>query len=556
MLILRPYQRTALDRLNAYLQTFDDNPCIVIPTGGGKTAIIAHLCYEAAVIRGQRVVVLAHNKELLEQSAEKVQQVCPELPCGIYSAGLKRRDMQQPVIIAGIQSVYEKAFDFDPFDLIIVDEAHMIPTEGEGMYRRFLEDARIANPPVRVIGMTATPFRLKDGMICHPDHILNEICYEISVRELIQQGFLSPLFTRAAGETLDTSKLHVRGGEFISGELEALMDDAVRVSSACAEIVAQTRERQSVLIFATGVQHGQHIVEALRDQHGVECGFVTGETPAGERENVVTRFREGQLKYLCNVNVLTTGFDAPRIDCVVLLRPTLSPGLYYQMVGRGFRLHAGKSDCLILDFGGNVLRHGPVDALTLPHQSQGSENVTVTSPIKECAKCRAIVAAGYAACPECGHLFPERQITPHDTRASDAGILSNQIKDKVYDVLDIRWAVHVKRNAAPDAPRSMRVDYRVGLDHWVSEWVCVEHDGFARQMAERWWRQHSPDPVPDTAERAVELAEAGALAIAERIVVRPIPGKNFPKIAQHILGEKPAPVPHDLDWLDNEEVPF
>ncbi len=179
------------------------------------------------------------------------------------------------------------------------------------------------------------------------------------------RGYLCPLITKAGRCKANTDALHVRGGEFIADEVEALMDDASLVESACAEIVERTRDRRACLIFAAGVQHGEHIVETLKASHDIECGFVTGKMSNADRDAVLQRFKSGDLKYLCNVNVLTTGFDAPHIDCVALVRPTMSPGLYYQMVGRGFRLHPDKQDCLILDFGGNVLRHGPVDQIKL-----------------------------------------------------------------------------------------------------------------------------------------------------------------------------------------------
>src|SRR5262249_53491459 len=150
-----------------------------------------------------RVLVLAHVKELLEQTADKLRLVCPEVCFGIYSAGLGRRDTESPVIVAGIQSAFRRACEMGSFDLVIVDEAHTIPPEGEGMYRQFLADAKVVNPQLRVIGLTATPFRLKSGLICTPDHFLNHVCYEIGVRELIVQGFLSPLVTKAGTMRVD-----------------------------------------------------------------------------------------------------------------------------------------------------------------------------------------------------------------------------------------------------------------------------------------------------------------------------------------------------------------
>ena len=240
------------------------------------------------------------------------------------------------------------------------------------MYRQFLAEMKVVNPRVRVIGLTATPFRMKSGMICAPENFLNAVCYEVGVRQLIVDGYLCKLITKAGCQKPDTSGLHVRAGEFVANETEALMDQDALVESACAEIAEYTRERKSCLVFASGVKHGEHLADVLRAKAGAEVGTVFGNTIAFNRARMLDDFRKGKLKYLVNVNVLTTGFDAPNIDCVALVRPTMSPGLYYQMCGRGFRLHPGKQDCLVLDFGGNVLRHGPVDQIKPPNARNGN----------------------------------------------------------------------------------------------------------------------------------------------------------------------------------------
>jgi DNA repair protein RadD len=534
----------------------------VVHHNSGKTPVIATFCKDAVERWSGRVLILAHVKELLEQAAEKLRAICPDVRFGIYSAGLKRRDMRHPVIVAGIQSVYKRACEFDPFDLVIVDEAHLIPPSGEGMYRQFLSDAKTVNPNLRVIGLTATPYRMTTGMICAPDHFLNAVCYEVGVRELIVGGYLCPLVTKSGSPKVDTETLKVRGGEFVAGEVEDLMDTDELVEAACAEIVELTRDRKSVLLFASGVEHGRHVQRVLEETHGVECGFVCGETSPGERDELLSRFRgdtsdclfERQpLKYLCNVNVLTTGFDAPNIDCVAMLRPTASPGLYYQMVGRGFRLHPGKQNCLVLDYGGNVLRHGPVDAIQInerPAQRNGE------APAKECPECNSLIAAGYAVCPDCGYAFPPPERSSHDAKASKAGVLSGQVTDEEYEVRDITYSVHHKRNAPDDAPRTMRVEYRLGLDYWVSEWVCFEHTGYARRKAEQWWKQRSADPIPDSAEEAVAIAEAGGVAIADRVVVRSVAGEKFERIVAYTLGEIPEPVPAEAYLPDLDDLPF
>ena len=431
------------------------------------------------------------------------------------------------------------------------------------MYRQFLADAKVVNPRVRTIGLTATPFRLKSGMICGPENILNAVCFEVGVRELIRDGYLCPLVTKAGHEKADTEQLHVRAGEFVADEVEQLMDQDQLVESACQEIVEQTRDRQACLIFASGVKHAQHIQSVLQEKHGVECGFVCGKTPAGERDELLARFR-GQpsddlferkpLKYLVNVNVLTTGFDAPNIDCVALLRPTLSPGLWYQAVGRGFRLHPGKKNCLVLDFGGNAVRHGPVDQICV-RENGGSNGGP--APAKECPECHSLIAAGYTACPDCGYEFPKPERANHDPNASSEAVLSGQVTETAYPVRDVFYSVHTKQGADDDAPKTMRVDYRVGFHQHKSEWVCFEHTGFPRQKAEMWWRARSQDPIPGTAQQAVDIANAGGVAMTKSITVRSVAGEKFDRIVDYELGEKPEPLPlHTVMGYTEEEIPF
>lgn len=553
MITLRPYQEDVKAAVYGHLRTRDDNPCAVVPTAGGKTPIMASICKDAVGQWNGRVLVLAHVKELLEQTADKLRVVCPEVDFGIYSAGLKRRDTQHSVIVAGIQSVYKRACELDAFNLVMVDEAHLIPLEGDGMYRQFLADAKVINPELRIIGFTATPFRLKTGSICTPDGFLNHICYEVGVRELIRDGFLCPLISKAGKAKADTTGLHIRAGEFVADEVESLMDQESLVQSACVEIVEHTTGRNACLIFASGVQHGQHIVQMLQREHGIDCGFVCGETPTSERDATLGRFKAGQLKYLCNVNVLTTGFDAPHIDCVALVRPTMSPGLYYQMVGRGFRLHPSKENCLVLDFGGNVLRHGPVDEIKITTLDRGDGK----APAKECPECQAVIAAGFATCPQCGYAFPPPERKQHDAKASEAGILSGQVTTTKYRVEDTLYGVHIKRGASDDAPKTLRVDYRVGWHDYKSEWVCFEHEGYARQKAIAWWRRRSPDPVPESVERAIEIIEGGGLAPALGITVRAVAGDPYERIIDYELGPMPEAIPaSDLLDYDPDEIPF
>jgi DNA repair protein RadD len=556
MLFLRPYQQAAVDAVYLYLRTKNGNPCVVLPTAAGKTPVIATICNDAVKLWNGRVLVLAHVKELLQQAADKLQIICPDIQVGLYSAGLQKRETDKQIIVAGIQSIYKRACELDKFDLILVDECHLLPPDGEGMYQTFLRDAKVVNPHVRLIGLTATPYRMKSGLLCGTDNLLNDVCYEIGIRELIDQGYLCPLKSKSGRHKVDCSSLHLRGGEFISSEVDELMNTVGNIDAACREIVVQTHSRHSVLIFGTSIDHVNRIKDTIERMANTECGIVTGDTSSSERARILRRFKgetfqndllgneTSQLKYLANVNVLTTGFDAPNIDCVVLLRPTNSPGLYYQMTGRGFRLHESKTDCLVLDYGGNILRHGPVDGIRAKDKQHGSGD----APVKECPQCLSFVHAAISICPECGFEFPIQEKSKLDANASNEGILTGEVIDSEFDVEKIFYSIHAKQGAGENDPKTLRIDYQVGSNLYKSEWVCPEHTGWARKKFEKWWLERSNDPIPNSAEFAARIGKSGGIADAKSIIVRKVAGEKFDRIIKHTLGEKPYAV---SDYLES-----
>jgi len=440
-------------------------------------------------------------------------------------------------------------------DGVLVHNCHLLPEDGEGMYRTFLKRMQEINPNVRLIGLTATPYRMKSGLLCGPDNLLTEICYEIGVKELIVRGYLCPLKSKGSPLAVDTSNLHIRAGEFVPAEVEQLVGAEEFERAACYEIASRTKDRNSVLVFAASVDRAESVCNLLKTFSGKECAVVIGETPSQERDLLLRRFKGEKidanllgdplppLKYLVNVNVLTTGFDAPNVDCVVLLRPTASPGLFYQMIGRGFRLHESKKDCLVLDYGNNIVRHGPVDTI---HVKEKNGKGTGDAPAKECPKCHQIVHAAVAVCNECGFEFPKREAS-HEREASNEGIISGETTDTTYSVLDIDYNVHQKFGAAPDAPRSVRVDYVVKQERNYrlskSEWVFPEHDGWARKKFEDWWKKRSSAPPPGTAEDVVEIARSGGLLPSSEIVVRKVAGEKFDRIIKTTIAETLPPPP-------------
>lgn len=508
MISLRPYQQAAVDSVFDYFRSNTGNPLIVCPTGAGKSVIIAELLKRVFEYPNQRVAMLTHRKEIIEQNVAKLLQVWPQAPVEIYSASIGRRRISD-ITFASIQTVYRKAKDFGPLNMVFVDECHLLPKKGEGVYRTFIKEALDINPKLKVLGFTATPYRLDSGYLHRGDHrIFTDIAYDIPIRDLIEQGFLSPLISKNGINQADLSGVHIRGGEFVPGEAEAAIDKDDLTKRALDEIFTLGADRSSILIFCAGVDHAKHVTNAI-DLRCVSCECVTGSTPKRDRERILEQFKRKQIRCLVNCDVLTTGFDAPNIDCLVLLRPTQSVSLYVQMVGRGSRIAPGKTDCLILDFAGNINRHGPLDGITV--KEKNGKAVSEAPMTRTCPNCQGVVALQSRVCALCGYEFP-RNPKEHDAEASTDPILSQRNSVTTLEIRKTGYKLHKKQGS----PNSLRVDYYADalgiLPPVCSEWLCLEHEGFAKAKAMRQWRTLSDFPrydPPETIEEA--LSRAGEL---------------------------------------------
>jgi len=552
---LRWYQREAVEATWTFLRESSKSPVVVLPTGSGKSLLAAEMCRQAVTMWAGRVVVLAHRKELLEQNAGKIAALLPDMDVGIYSAGLRRRDFEHDVVCAGIQSIYQKAHILGRRDLVIVDEVHLVPSDGDGMYRQFLTELSSYNPHVRMVGLTATPFRTGEGAICAPGNLFQKVCYGAPMAQLIADGYLCPLTNKASETAFDLSGVSIRGGEFVAREMELAFDaDSEKVTAAVRELIAKTASRRSVLIFCAGVNHAEHVTAAIEAQTGQACGLVTGQTTDLERSMTLADFAAQRLKYLCNVNVLTTGYDAPCIDAIVVLRATESAGLFAQIVGRGSRLHPGKQDCLILDFGGNLERHGPIDAPTFGQRrgnGNGSSERAGEVPVKACPNCREESVIQARTCGACGFEFPRSTIT-HGSEADEASNVL--VAPETLTVVSAVACRHQKKGVEPGtAPDTMRVIYEcvpLGVEiaagnlsamtaRRVSEWVCFEHEGFARRRAEDWWMAHSALPVPNTIDEALDGFNRGGVLLPRTITVQ-ADGRFERIVSRELVGDKPA----------------
>lgn len=500
-LSLREYQREAIAATYQYLRDHDGNPVVVLPTGAGKSLVMAELVRDAVTNWPEtRILILAHVKELLEQNAKELRQHFPGVDLGIYSAGLRSRDTRNQILVASIQSVYRKAFDLGRFDLILVDECHLIPHTADGMYRTFLTNSTLVNPALRVIGLTATDYRLDSGRLTTGEGALfHAVAYDANVGDLIRAGFLCRVTTRRTDTQLDTSSVHTRGGEFIPGELAAAVDVDAITRAAVAEMIRHGEDRRAWLVFCSGVEHAHHVAAELRS-NGIPAATITGDTPNAERDATIAAFRAGRLRALTNCNVLTTGFNVPHVDLIALLRPTQSTGLYVQMVGRGLRNADGKPNCLVLDFAANIERHGPIDAISV--RDKRASDGDGEAPVKACPECGLYLLIAARECPECGFVFPEPE-PKIEPKASKAAILSDEVIEPEWT--EVLWCDYLPHNK-PGKPTSLRVLYQTGISR-VSEWVCLEHSGYAQEKAAHWWRVRSGGAVPTTVQEALERRE-------------------------------------------------
>lgn len=358
MFKLRPYQTEAVQATLRHFRQSRAPAVVVLPTGAGKSLVIAEL---ARVARG-RVLVLAHVRELVEQNHAKY--ISLGLPAGIYSAGLGRKDASEKTIFASIQSIARAPNEmFQDFSLLVIDECHRVSNEGETQYVQVISKLIHQNPKLCVLGLTATPYRLGSGWIYEinthrkmrasreNNRFFKSCIFELSTRYMIDNEYLTPpIQIDSPVACYDFSSLKLRGTRFITEQIESLLRDQKRITPVIIQnIVEMAKNRHGVMIFTSSVRHASEIMASLPPQ---DSALVVGETESEQRAIIIQNFKLRKIKYLVNVSVLTTGFDAPHVDVIAILRPTESVSLFQQIIGRGLRLSPGKSDCLVLDYTG------------------------------------------------------------------------------------------------------------------------------------------------------------------------------------------------------------
>ncbi len=513
MTTLRPYQSDAVNALMAGWHSGTASGLVVLPTGTGKSLVQAELIRRLGTASDAvRILAVSHVQELIAQNAAALSRLWPGAPMGICSAGLKQREGDARIVFGSIASIFRDPAALGPRHIVLIDEAHLVSHDAETMYGRLLSGLRQLVPHLSIGGLTATPYRLTTGRLTEAYEgapaVFERVVYEARLSDMIEAGWLSPLTSKATVTRFDLNGVKTRAGEYVAGELSARVNNDALNEQIIGQTLAMASDRKSWLVFAVGHDHARALGSVLSD-FGIPNAVILGDTHSEARTRAIGAFRAGRLRALVSVGVLTTGFDAPNVDCILMARPTKSPGLYVQMLGRGMRLAEGKRNCIVLDFAGNVKRLGPVDEIDGGDARGISEKLEAKA--RECPVCATLVSAKRSKCPDCGHVFsiPRGLAKPE---LSQAAVVSSEAEHCWFDVERVTYARHEK-----DGRQSLRVMYEVE----GHQWPISEFHGFSGSPSWAWrrfWEKRSTEPLPDNMSDA--LAMVVSLPIPCRIWCR------------------------------------
>ena len=523
-MILREYQSRAVAELFGWWtkhQGDADIPLLVLPTAAGKSVICAEIVrqmWDQWPDYHPRTVVLVPSKELAEQNAAKLRALLPHtISVGYVSASLGTKKYNADVIVATIGSIHKAAHLLGNIKAVVIDEAHLVSQKANdaGMYRTFLSKLGELCE-FRTVGMTATPFRgnqvwLTDG----DDPLFTGIASRVSMRELLDAKFIAPLVppSERIETRIDASHVGISNGDYKVGELSREVEKYL--TKVAIEATRIASERKKWIAFTPSVANAESLSDKLNEL-GIVSAVVCGETPKQEREDLIRQFKNHQIHCLVTVLALSVGFDVPDVDCIVWCRPTKSPVLYVQGMGRGTRIADGKTDCLVLDFTDTVERLGPVDTIQGRAKKRSGPQ---EAPYSICPDCGERNAPAALVCVHCGAQIREEEAKPMDAKVSYAALLSSQtaMAELVWhDVSRTDYALHRKEGK----PDSLRVDYYSGLLRVASEWICFSHVGYARQKAENWWMRRERKSMPSGTQEALEWLEFYDIEEPVRIATR------------------------------------
>ena len=538
----RPYQDEAEQSIWNYFRIKTGNPLVAMPTGTGKSVVIALFLQNVfKTFPNQKILVATHVKKLIEQNYHKLKTNWPEAPAGIFSAGLNQKDYYSRIIFCGIASIVKNVIGFGKIDLMIIDEADLVSQDEESMYLFTISELKKVNPHLKVIGLTATAWRTGQGDITN-EGLFTDICCDMTTMERFNQffdeGWLCPLVPLRTDITLDVTGVHKVAGDYNKNELQEAVMKGDITTKALAEAVKYGHNRHSWLIFAAGVKHCEIVAEILNTM-GINCVVAHSKMNSKECDKNINDWIEGKVTAIVNNGMLTTGIDNPACDLIVILRPTMSSRLWVQMLGRGTRpyylpgapllsiedrlfaiKHSQKPNCLVLDFAANAKRLGPINDPVIPKQKgKGSPG---DAPIRICPSCNMYNHASARWCggqPQrledgspnpkfdimrgCGREFlSEPKIS--QKASSEALIKRKELPiTEWFNVDSVTYQVHSKTGK----PDCLRVSYFTTY-HKFQEFVHFDSPVVSLLMkAKNWWKLRCKGDLPMSTAHAIKMSD-------------------------------------------------
>ncbi|MCH9735897.1 MAG: DEAD/DEAH box helicase [Actinomycetia bacterium] len=521
-IVLRYYQKEAIEKCISDLLHGHD-PVIALPTGSGKSIVLCGLAEEIINIDSKaNVLIVSHVQEILEQNHSAVTKYFGGYEWGLYSSGLDSRTIKK-ITVAGIQSIQNRPEEFKHFTHVIIDEAHRVGFEQNTGYRKFLKQI-----DAQCIGLTATPFRMKGGYIYEGEKALfNKLSIDLTSGDrftrLIEEGYLSEIYSKKTVLTLDDNGIKTLGGDFATKDLSKKFDRNNITEAAVLECIHFGKNYHHWLCFAIDIKHAENIAERF-NFHGIPAVAVHSKMKG--REEAIEAFRAGKYRVLVNVDILTTGFDFPGIDMIIMLRHTKSPIIHVQTTGRGLRVlqdkekydlnvkegrleaieNSKKTHCLVLDFAGNAKRLGPINNVKVRKSGERSRKGEIFT--KTCPECQIENYLPATVCCNCGHEFVTKEKIQHS--ASEVELVQKKKpkkkkqQKKIYGWADV-GGVSYKKYSKNGKDLALVVTYKCGMLSY-SEYVFVEGNGFGKYKALNWisqrWSRIDIDP-PKTVDECL-----------------------------------------------------